>query len=578
MERTLRHPTILVEDLGETFGSFGRRVSSGSRRTSGLSIDTPHEGPFEIGNLEVARQLLTQIRLDLQLGAPVPESTMSEASVLASTADSLGAESQASGKKEEQAALGAAELFEVQRILVARGSDGYTLQQASRLAHHVKTMHFFRRLSEDQLLELLMHAEFLDVELGAMIYKDGDPVGYVYVVLNGSVTIERALEGSDGVRVFAKSIFDGRAFGDGWDGGNHRGSSTVRWTTAVAQERSLVLRFSTPQYMEVLQKDDVCSENASRLRSLNFLSECSASELEMLLMTLETGSANYACTVLRRGERPHRCRILTEGRLNLLTSAKLEVRELVPGSSFGIGAILSGRGSCSYTSEVEVSVTSMVAHFYLMSRKSLSPLPDMVQESILQSVRQTIADCQDPIQDDGRLVIRRDRDWRRRKQRSLAEVRRTCGRSAARAGEMRPRSAVAGQRWCPAGPGRPFAESVTSLATSAATTGKGPHAGLQRTKSVPGRLSIASAPPTPSSFGRTQTPMMRSTTPSSFMRTTTPSMLSKTLYSPDGRPLAIFRRTEEGFELLPNPAPLNPVDRRHRPERAPAASLTMKLS
>ena len=63
-----------------------------------------------------------------------------------------------------------------------------------------------------------------------------------------------------------------------------------------------MLRFSTPQYMEVLQKvwhcahqqtrsfpkyssgkccqagepeDDVCSENASRLRSLNFLSECS---------------------------------------------------------------------------------------------------------------------------------------------------------------------------------------------------------------------------------------------------------------------------------------------------------------
>lgn len=588
MERTLRHPTIVVETDFED--SFGRRRSS--RRTSGLSrpsIETPQEGPFEIGNLEVARQLLVQICNDLNVGAPAPESTRSEASLPASC-ESLGAESQASGKKEGYAALGSAELFEVQRILTARASGGYTQPQASRLAQYFKTMHFFRRLSSDQLLELLKHAEFLDVELGEMIYKDGDPIGHVYVVVNGSVTIERALEGTDGVRVFATSVFDGRAFGDGWDGGRIRASTDVRWTTAVAQERSLLLRFSTPVYMEVLQKDDVCSENASRLKSLPFLSECSASELEMLLMTLETGFAGYAFTVLRRGERPNRCRILAEGRLSLLTDAKLEVKELVPGSFFGVGAILSGRGSCSYASEVEVTVTSMVAHFYLMSRKALSPLPDIVQESILDSVRRMIADCQDPIQDDGRHVIRRDQEWRLRKQRSLAEVKRTSGRNAASAGEMRPRSAVAGKRWCPAGPGRPFAESLESPATPSAPRRRG-RAGssgrseLQRSKSGPGRLKsserlsmTASGPLTPSSLARTQTPMMRSTTPSSFMRATTPSMLSRTMYSPDGRPLAIFCRTPEGFELLPNPAPLNCVDRRHRPDRAPATPLAARTS
>ncbi|CAE7448263.1 unnamed protein product [Symbiodinium pilosum] len=575
MERTIRHPTIVVEtDLDE---SFGRRRS---RRTSGLSIDTPHEGPFEIGNLEVARKLLAQICQDLHLGASVPD--IPEASLPTST-ESFGVESQASGKKEGYAALGSAELFEVQRILAARAPGGYTEQQANRLAQHVKTMHFFRRLATPALLQLLMHADFLDVELGEMIYKDGDKTGHVYVVLNGSVTIERALEGADGVRVFASSVFDGRAFGDGWDGGQNRSSTDVRWTTAVAQERSLLLRFVTSFYMEVLQKDDVCSENASRLRSLPFLSECSASELEMLLMTLETGWASYAFTVLHRGERPNHCRILVEGRLSLLTAEKLEVKELVPGSFFGVGAILSSRGSCSYTSEVEVTVTSMVAHFYLMSRKSLSPLPDVVQEIVLQSVRQMVAACQDPVQDDGRLVTRRDREWRRRKQRSLAEVRRTCGRSAVRAAEMRPRSAVAGQQWFPPGPLRPSPASPNAASPAPSPSGAsvgghtGGRSGFQRSKSAQGRLSTSgSVPATPSSLARTPASMMRSITPSSFVRTTTPSMLSKTMFAPDGRPLAIFCRTTEGFELLPNPAPLNPVDRRHRPDRVPMTPLAAK--
>lgn len=559
------HPRISLESSKSSKGSV-RRESATRRHSARITSPTvaPVCTPVELGHLQQAREFLDEIRQDLIGDSDHHADGISQSlqgDLTFSKTKSIGEFPRDSGKT----LMTAVQRSELHRLLRTKGSGS----DMDRLAELCCKMHFFKRLTQHQLLEFLTAAEFFEKDTAEIIYRDGDPLGNVYVVLNGSVVIHRALQ-EDAMggnprghcRAFVSSCFDGRAFGDGWD---FAGKQSVRCTTAVAQEKSLLLRLDTETYREVLRKGDVCSDHAAALRELPFLQECSANELESLLLMLETVTFHYLSRVLEPLQQPLACHVLKQGRCEIRAFG-IEVKELLPGAFFGLGVLLG----LSYGAPkgIEIQVSSMTAQFYWIKRKSLLPLPDVVQDSILKSVRELVDAQQDPLQEDGREVTRQEHRWQKQKQKSLAEVRRTSGkRKAFKAtarvwhppGQARPRD-LAGAEQPPKRPASAPAKS-RSHGSRGSRSSRSP-ANRLKSRGSGTSLGTVSSPVglSPLSENRRSFSSSRQFSMSRQISIGgTPHARQIPAFADDGRPMAVFGRTNQGFVMLSYPAPLSPL-------------------
>ncbi|CAJ1359649.1 unnamed protein product, partial [Effrenium voratum] len=434
-------PSITIDSPKGDSCTSTRRLSASRRLSTTIQI-ADIGTPVDIRSLQKARELLEQIRHELGGDSPAFSPSTRRAGEMAISF-------------KEASALGAAQLFELQRLL-GEGSRG---AGSERLAEILANLHFFKRLTQEQTIALVSKAQLVEVEAGGIIYRDGDLLGHLYVVLCGSVAIDRAVEKAGYRRCFVSSYFDGRSFGDGWD----RAGLPVRCTTAVAQEKSLLLRLESGHYREVMREGEAYTDQTAKLRSVPFLKDCSSHELEALLPMLESCSYHHGFIILEMGQKPNVCHILWDGRCQLL-SGGLEVKELLPGAFFGLSSLIT---PCE--AELQVAVSSMSADFYLLKRKSLAPLPDLVQEHILESAQSLLQAKQDPIQNDGKEVVRRDMIWRKRKQKSLAEVNRTSSGAAKRAQQMR--VSASGGLWRPPGVRPTLQRPASAVCLRGATAG-----------------------------------------------------------------------------------------------------------
>lgn len=565
------HPRISLESSKSSKGSVRRE--SATRRHSWARVTSPTVAPVgtpvELGHLQQAREFLDEIRQDVigdtdHHAGGILNQSLQGGDLTFSKTQSIGEMPRPEAGKTLMTAVQRSELH---RLLRTKGSAS---EDMDRLAELCCKMHFFKRLTRHQLLEFLAAAEFFEKDTAEIIYRDGDPLGNVYVVLNGSVVIHRALQ-EDAMgggarrghcRAFVSSCFDGRAFGDGWD---YHGKQSVRCTTAVAQEKSLLLRLDTETYREVLRKGDICSDHAAALRELPFLQECSANELESLLLMLETVFFHYLSRVLEPLQQPIACHVLKQGRCEIRAFG-IEVKELLPGAFFGLGVLLG----LNYGAPkgIEIQVSSMTAQFYWIKRKSLLPLPDVVQESILRGVRELVDAQQDPIQEDGREVTRQEHRWRKQKQKSLAEVRRTSGK-------RKPFKATA-RVWHPPGQARlsdfhpevqpaPLKRPASAPAKSR-SHGSGSRSPANRLKSKGSGTSLGNSMSSPQglsplseNFIARSFSSSRQFSMSRQISAGTPHARQIPAFAEDGRPMAVFGRTNQGFVMLSYPAPLSPL-------------------
>lgn len=544
MRRVEERPRI---SLGSSKGSATGAKRDSLRRLSWGRMATPMVAPIgpliELGHLQQARELLDEIRNDLTGEIDVASDLRSLQGVcrelsMTHTKSGTFAVPEAGAKS----VMTSVQRTELHRLLRGKGLG----DNNERLADLCCKMHFFKRLTRNQLLDFFSAAEFIEKDTAELIYKDGDPMGHVYVVLNGSVVIHRALQenalatdpGARGqCRAFVSSCFDGHAFGDGWD---YAGKQSVRYTTAVAQEKSFLLRLDTVTYRDLLRKGDVCSDKAAALKELPFLQDCSATELESLLLMLESVSFHYLSRVLEPEQQPIACHVLLAGRCELRAFG-IEVKELLAGAFFGLGVLLG----LNYGARkgIEIIVSSMTAQFYFIKRKSLLPLPDIVQDSILKSVRELVDAHQDPLQEDGREVTKQNRRWRKQKQKSLAEVRRTSGK--------RKMFKATARVWHPPGLQRPTERPME--VPMAPVVERRPASAPAERRSLAG-TSLGSSPHSPLSAPRRSLSSSRQ-----FSMTPSHGRCQIPAFADDGRPMAVFGRTSEGFVMLSYPAPLSPL-------------------
>eukprot|EP00930_Biecheleria_cincta_P035947 TRINITY_DN24684_c0_g1_i1.p1 TRINITY_DN24684_c0_g1~~TRINITY_DN24684_c0_g1_i1.p1 ORF type:complete len:580 (+),score=91.31 TRINITY_DN24684_c0_g1_i1:26-1741(+) len=571
METPLQRLGIRHKTMPDLTGTMDAQVTDGRRRSS-LTIDVPEVDESQItGGIEVAREYLEQVRAELNLGVSSPL-VQSRPKTPELQHPPIVAGLSAAPPIEDcgevvPSVLGSAEVFQLERILAAPGGPyGYTVDQSLKIARLCASLHFFKRLQLDQIMDVVQRAEHLHVETGDVIYKEGDPLGWVFVVLNGSVAVQRCSEDTGGRNVFTSTVYDGKAFGDRWDhGGEGRPASAGRWTTAVAQEDTHLLKIDTSNYLAAMTKSAGKTDSVAVLKQLSFLKACTADELEVLGLMLEAKTVHH-------GEHPTTCHILCEGSCQLRTAEtpsrqSLFVKDLLPGSCFGLGALLEPQGLSTYASCTSVLVESIKAQFYTLGRRSLQLLPDAVQDKILQSLEKSVRSLEDPIQDDGQQVMRRDREWRQHKNRLLSEVHRCSDRSAASAasmrsgGVLRPGSAP----WRAPGEACPrlrYSCSSLQLPSKSATVDQV----LGSRPSSPASPSRPSPAATPAKDLRRRSRCGSDLSNGRRLRCgSAVSAVSQAASGreEDDRPMACFRRSKsKGWVLLSRPAPLSPLSRR----------------
>eukprot|EP00929_Paragymnodinium_shiwhaense_P078477 TRINITY_DN40695_c0_g1_i1.p1 TRINITY_DN40695_c0_g1~~TRINITY_DN40695_c0_g1_i1.p1 ORF type:complete len:556 (+),score=121.21 TRINITY_DN40695_c0_g1_i1:150-1817(+) len=359
--------------------------------------------------------------------------------------------------------LGRGDKEALEAVFEAVAEDSTVELDAQEVWQLCKPFQFFSRLTMEQALAVIRASRLMKVRAGQFIEREGDPFGHIHVVLSGSVAVQERSVEMGGRQAFVRMIFDGRAFGDGWNmGEDSKDASKGRKATYSAQEDCLLLRVATADYraaMSIVLAGGASENDFGRLLATQpFLEVCEPLEIEVLARLLETKVFIYGQEVVCHGERPRACYILSQGHCRLRSPNGVAVGDLQPGRCLGIGSLGNRYGFCMYESEVSVVVETSSATFRILSIKALNMLPDVAQGRIQDKVSEI--EEEDPIRKDGRDVIRQDEEWQRQKRAIVAEESRCSVRGGVPRGVPRGRgggrpasagSLGAHQAWRPAG-------------------------------------------------------------------------------------------------------------------------------
>lgn len=327
-------------------------------------------------------------------------------------------------------ALGLCDLEELDDLL----SEPPGQRRGARCAKLCTQLQFFTRLTSEQAAALFNLGSFLTHRAGEFVYRRGDPLGQVYVVLSGSVAMEQPCEEIGGRSVFVKTLFDGKAFGDTYNAGeNGKVLGSRRLGSAIAQEDCRLLRMTTEEYLTTCTCDRQSS--CSLLELVGFFSACSQHQIAVLAALMEHRIHEQRQVLVNVGDNPNVFRILSKGQCSLRARTAddrwLPFRKLTVGVCFGHGALVGEDGICGYSASNSIKVEAMQVELYAMSRASLlDTLPDWVFESVIAKVEAVQKD--DPIAENPSKALALDAAWRLEKSRILAEERRCLGTRGSR--------------------------------------------------------------------------------------------------------------------------------------------------
>jgi len=176
--------------------------------------------------------------------------------------------------------LSIAAVHELERLFAVPKRE----RDLQRCAELCSPLGFFQRLTAYQSTELFRVADLFHVPAGSYVERVGDPVGFVYVVILGIIAVEQECPDIGNRMAFMNTIVDGKVFGDGWDAVSNDG---VRHASTVAQEESLVIRISTPDYQLAMRGNTIVPpEDVQPILNshLPFLDGVGEHELAMLAM------------------------------------------------------------------------------------------------------------------------------------------------------------------------------------------------------------------------------------------------------------------------------------------------------
>lgn len=314
------------------------------------------------------------------------------------------------------------ELQELKGLMAVKAEE----RHAERCANLVQPLRFFKRFSMQQCADFLREGNLVSFPAAAYIVQQGDPAGPMYVVISGVVCVEQTESSMGSEKVIMNTLYDGQVFGEL---SSMTGFEAKRTASVLAQEDTVLLRIDPAFYFRIMTDNTGGGDQGERqdlLLKLPMFEGCKRLQLMSLAANLEQVTYRYDETVLSAGQRPHRFLILTSGTVDLVVDkggaygAGLVLEGLQPGRTLGHGILQEADGECKYTSNVAVIVTSALATFFAMTRRSIFYLPDSVQNMIMTKLPQ----LPDPICGDVKGLINHDKAWQRRKKSLFKEMER----------------------------------------------------------------------------------------------------------------------------------------------------------
>ncbi|OMJ68651.1 hypothetical protein SteCoe_33844 [Stentor coeruleus] len=233
----------------------------------------------------------------------------------------------------------------------------------------VKRLKFFQQYTEKVCLMLLDVSEYIYFQQGQIIFREGDFADGIYVILEGSVSVQQEYKGMSFV---VNSRYDGETIGEY---AIARGSVDIneakRSATCIAGEKTHMLKIISEKYAEVMNsQNDNESELLKFLKKIVFFEHIPPVDLAYLANTLHPQKYFFEHEVLGFGEIPKGLYIIMQGRLKAIYKKK-EI-ELPPKYFFG-QKILVGETEKSKCRVISNAVESLVLilqpnHFDLIYR------------------------------------------------------------------------------------------------------------------------------------------------------------------------------------------------------------------
>lgn len=309
-------------------------------------------------------------------------------------------------------------------------NDGY------QLANVCKKLPFFRQLNTKSASGLFAHGTIKILGAREVVYRQGEQVGKVYVILSGSVDVRmfdedpvqnplRPDDIDNSARVSRdefpsvvfNSLYDGQVFGEpqgvgGVDSMQCSCDVVVerRPTTIVTKERCVLLEISAAVYLAAIGAEIRKDRSRAHQHTVNILCNTQllenvpANRIAPLAAHLETFSYRYGEAALSPGERPRGLYVIASGLCQVNLPSKnakypqpIELQNLMSGAWFGAGAVIDTNGICPYVSAVEIVVISAEAKFLVLTRPALMVCSTQLKQTIQACLEKAQREGKDPI-------------------------------------------------------------------------------------------------------------------------------------------------------------------------------------
>ncbi|CAG9321215.1 unnamed protein product [Blepharisma stoltei] len=171
-----------------------------------------------------------------------------------------------------------------------------------------KKLSFFQKFSKEVRISLLKIANFVEFRPGEIVFRQGDSGDMMYVILNGSISIEKKSSEFGNKEIVVNSLYDGKQFGElalisALRPGDY---SSKRMATCVCSEISKMLQISKVEYNKIIltQLRADIEKKLSFLERLPLFAGLDPALLIPIASDVEITSYDFDEVVLDKGDPP----------------------------------------------------------------------------------------------------------------------------------------------------------------------------------------------------------------------------------------------------------------------------------
>ena len=181
----------------------------------------------------------------------------------------------------------------------------------------VKKLKFFQRYPEETCLKILKISEYLYFSQGETIFKEGDFADSLYIILEGSISIQQE---SQTIPFVISSKYDGETVGEfSISRGNVDETESKRTATCLAGESTHLLKLLSKEYQEILSELNANENNIIEfLRSIVIFKHILPVDLAFLSNNIQPIKYYFDEVVLDYGEVPKGLYIILKGRIKAI--------------------------------------------------------------------------------------------------------------------------------------------------------------------------------------------------------------------------------------------------------------------